>query len=587
MDPQKLRKLVRRWVIPAMLITVMGGVVAYAVTRRITPIYEAQATVLVQAGPQQAGANTGVPLSNDQVTTTAASLMTEQPVLQRVIDELKLNISAAQLAGRVNATPITNTQLVNVTAQDPDPAVATRIANAVSSDFVDQVTQQNTLRINATGAAYEAQITTLTNTVRDELNQLAKAPRSQDTTGLNAEITANSAQLTAVTAQYSAFKATQADSQETVRIVAPAAQPTQPASPKLSINVAIGVVAGLIVALGIAALAEYLDQGLDSEEDVRERLGVPCLAIVPRFNPRPGSRADRRHEERARESYRRLRTNLLFSELDTPLKTIVITSARPGEGKTRTASNLAVSVASSEKSVLLVDADMHRPNQHRIFHKPITQGLSEMLLEATPTHHPVLNGRHETTYANLSVLTSGVLPPNPSELLASRRTRLVIHGLEKQRDLLIVDTPPAQALTDALSVAAHSSGVLLVVESGKTNASEARAVIESLRSVGARVLGIVLNKAKDKQLASYYYYDQPTTEGGTAAVSRKNRRSSAVGGTTLLPVNNQVPATEASAAALDEGTLLTGTESPPSLGLRPPAAPPAAPRSSQPGDAAL
>ena len=180
-----------------------------------------------------------------------------------------------------------------------------------------------------------------------------------------------------------------------------------------------------------------------------------------------------------------------------------------------------------------------------------------------------------------------MLPPNPSELLASRRTRLVIHGLEKQRDLLIVDTPPAQALTDALSVAAHSSGVILVVESGKTNAAQARAVMESLRSVGARVLGVVLNKAKDRQLASYYYYDQPTTEGGTAAVSRKNRRSSAVGGTSLLPVNNQVPATEASDAALDEGTLLTGTESPPSLGLRPPAAPPAAPRSSQPGDAAL
>jgi non-specific protein-tyrosine kinase len=587
MDPQKLRKLVRRWVIPVVLITVVGGVVAYAITRRITPIYEAQATVLVQAGPQQAGANTGVPLSNDQVTTTAASLMTEPPNLQRVIDDLKLNTPVDQLAGRVTAIPITNTQLVNVTAQDPNAAVATRIANALSSDFVDQVTQQNTQRINATGAAYQAQITTLTNTVRDELNQLAKAPRSLDTTGLNAEITANSAQLTQVTAQYSGFKATQADSLETVRIAAPAVQPTQPASPRLSINVALGLVAGLLLALGIVAFAEYLDQGLDSEEDIRDRLGVPCLAIVPRFNPRPGSRADRRHEERARESYRRLRTNLLFSELDTPLKTIVITSARPGEGKTRTASNLAVALANSEKSVLLVDADMHRPNQHRIFHKPITQGLSEMLLEASPTHHPVLNGRHETTYANLSVLTSGVLPPNPSELLASRRTRLVIHSLEKQRDLLIVDTPPAQALTDALSVAAHSSGVILVVESGKTNAAQARAIIESLRSVGASVLGVVLNKAKDRQLASYYYYDQPTTEGGTAAVSRKNRRSTAVGGTSLLPVNNQVPATEASDAALDEGTLLTGTESPPSLGLRPPAAPPAAPRSSQPGDAAL
>ena len=218
-------KLVRRWAIPVVLITLVGGVVAYAVTRRITPIYEAQATVLVVAGPQQAGSNTGVALSNDQVTTTAASLMTEPPILQRVINELKLNTSTDQLARRVTAIPITNAQLVNVTVQDPDAALATRIANTLSSDFVDQVTQQNTQRINQAGAAYQAQITALTNTLSDEENKLANAPRSQDTTGLNAEITANSAQLTTVTAQYSAFKATQAQNLETVSIAAPASQP--------------------------------------------------------------------------------------------------------------------------------------------------------------------------------------------------------------------------------------------------------------------------------------------------------------------------------------------------------------------------
>ncbi len=528
MDPQRLRKLVRRWAIPVVLITMVGGVVAYAVTKRITPIYEAQATVLVVAGPQQAGSNTGVALSNDQITTTAASLMTEPPILQKVINDLKLTTTTDQLARNVTATPVTNAQLVTVTAKDPNPAVATRIANALSSDFVDQITQQNAQRVNQAGAALEAQITALTATLNAEESQLAKAQaRNQDTTALTAEITNNSSLLTTLTANYGTFKATQAQNLETVSIAAPASQPTKPASPVLALNLALGLIAGLLVGLGIAALAEYLDQGLDSEEDVRDRLGVPCLAIVPRFNSRPGARRDQRHEERARESYRRLRTNLLFSELDSPLKTIVVTSARPGEGKTRTASNLAVSLASSEKTVLLVDADMHRPNQHRIFNKPITQGLSEMLLLAAPTGHPVLNGRHETSYANLSILTSGVLPPNPSELLASQRTKLLIHGLEKQRDILIVDTPPAHALTDALSVAAHSSGVILVVESGKTNADQALAVIESLRNVGARVLGVVLNKAKDRQLASYYYYEQATTQAAAAASHQHGKPSDA------------------------------------------------------------
>ena len=528
MDPQRLRKLVRRWAIPVVLITIVGGVVAYAVTKRITPMYEAQSTVLVVAGPQQAGSNTGVALSNDQITTTAASLMTEPPILQKVINDLKLNITTDQLARQVTATPVTNAQLVTVTAKDPSPAVATRIANALSSDFVDQVTQQNTQRVNQAGAALEGQIATQTATLNTEESALAKAQaRNQDTTALTAEIANNSSLLTTLTANYGTFKATQAQNLETVSIAAPASQPTKPASPILPLNLALGLIAGLLVGLGIAALAEYLDQGLDSEEDVRDRLGVPCLAIVPRFNSRPGARRDQRHEERARESYRRLRTNLLFSELDSPLKTIVVTSARPGEGKTRTASNLAVSIASSEKTVLLVDADMHRPNQHRLFNKPITQGLSEMLLLASPTGHPVLNGRHETSYANLSILTSGVLPPNPSELLASQRTKLLIHGLEKQRDILIVDTPPAHALTDALSVAAHSSGVILVVESGKTNADQALAVIESVRNVGARVLGVVLNKAKDRQLASYYYYEQATTQAAAAASHQHGKPSDA------------------------------------------------------------
>lgn len=516
MDPQKLRKLVRRWAIPVLALTLIGGLVAYGVTKRITPTYEATATVQVVASPQQALANSGVSLNSDQVTTTAAMLMTEPPKLQRVIDELRLGTTTDQLAKRVTATPVTNAQLVNVTVQDPDPAAATRIANTLTSDFVDQITQQNQKRVNQAGAVLEAQITALTNKLNDEENQLASAPRGQDTTALKVQITDNTSLLSTITASYSTFQQTQAQALETVAIAAPAAQPSQPSSPKPLLNVALGLVAGLLLALGIAALADYLDQGLDSEEDVRERLGVPCLAIIPRFNARPGARKDHRHEERAREAYRRLRTNLLFSELDKPLKTIVVTSARPGEGKTRTASNLAVSLASSEKSVLIVDADMHRPNQHRIFHKPITQGLSEMLLAASTSGHPVLNGRHETSYANLSVLTSGVLPPNPSELLASRRTNLLIKGLERQRDVVIIDTPPAQALTDALSVAAHSSGVILVVESGKTNAVQARAVIDSLHKVGARVLGVVLNKAKDRQLASYYYYQQATTqEAGT------------------------------------------------------------------------
>src|SRR5665213_383191 len=264
MDRQKLRKLVRRWAIPVVLITLVGGLVAYAVTSRITPVYQAQPTVRVVAPLYPFGASGVVLLDNDQATQTAATLMTEPPILQRVIDELKLNTTTNQLLRRVTAIPITNAQLVNVTVLDPNASLATRIANALSSDFVDQVTQANDQRIKAAGAAYQDQISTLTNLVNSEVNQLANTPRTQDTTGLSAEITANSALLATLRAQYSAFQATQAQSLLTVSIATPAQQAAQLSSPSLALNVALGLLAGLLVALGIAALAEYLDRGMHS-----------------------------------------------------------------------------------------------------------------------------------------------------------------------------------------------------------------------------------------------------------------------------------------------------------------------------------
>jgi capsular polysaccharide biosynthesis protein len=259
MDPRKLRKLVRRWAIPVVLVSLVGGLWAYALTSRIAPVYQAHATVRVVAPPFYPFGRSGVVLLDDDQATLlpAATVMTEPWILQRVIDELRLNTTTDQLSRRVTAIPITNTQLVNVTVRDPDAALATRNANTLTSDFVNLVTQQNDQRIQAAGAPLQAQITTVTSVLNNEVNQLAKTPRSQDTTGLRAAITGNSALLANLKA---AFTAAEAQSLETVSIAAPAQQPAQIPSPSLALNLALGLLAGLLVALGIAALAEYLDR---------------------------------------------------------------------------------------------------------------------------------------------------------------------------------------------------------------------------------------------------------------------------------------------------------------------------------------
>jgi capsular polysaccharide biosynthesis protein len=269
MQPQKLRKLARRWVIPVLLITLVAGIVGFAVAQHATPIYQADATVLVVAGPQSA--NNPVTLCNASATAagcnasatdTAAALMTEPPMLQQVINELHLGVTTDQLAKQVTATPETGTELVDVAVQDPSPARAALIDNTLTSDFVALVTKQNQQQIDTLGAALLKQITDATNTLNTEKAQLATAIRQRaDTSGIIAEINDTTSLLVTLNANYRAFLATQAQNLVSVSVARPASVPVTPVSPKALLDVLLALFAGLLVGLGVAVAFEYFDQG--------------------------------------------------------------------------------------------------------------------------------------------------------------------------------------------------------------------------------------------------------------------------------------------------------------------------------------
>ena len=511
MQPQQLRKLVRRWTLPVVALAVIGAIVAFAISHSMTRIYQATGSVLVVAGPQQNTGTNSVSLNADEVTATAAALLVEPPLLQKVIADLRLDESTQMLGNLVTATPEPNTELVDVSVLDASPARAAQIDNALMTDFVNEIASENAQRTQQAGTALEAQISQVQSTLTQENGQLAAAAKGTDTTALQSAIASNTALLSQLNLDYSSFKATQAENLETVSVAASAMPPTKPASPQVAVDTVLGCAVGLLLALGLAALIEFLDQGLHNADEVRQRLGLPCLAVIPRFDPGATSRRARRNVEAATEGYRRLRTNLLFAQVDEPLRSLVVTSARGGEGKTRTAANLAVSLATSGKSILLVDADMRRPGQHRLFHKPLGHGLSDMILDMTEISMPSLDGSCATQYRGLSLLTCGTIPPNPSELLASQRSLALLRGFERAHDLVVIDTPPVGAVTDSLSIAGgNAMRVVLVVEAGRTNATEAAAVIESLQGVGAKVIGVVLNKATQRTSSRYYYYHYTT-----------------------------------------------------------------------------
>lgn len=202
------------------------------------------------------------------------------------------------------------------------------------------------------------------------------------------------------------------------------------------------------------------------------------------------------------EAYRTLRTNLEFSSLDRPVKTMVVTSSGPEEGKSTTLANLAVTLAQAEKKVILVDCDLRRPSQHQIFGLKNGVGLTTMVVDDEAMTTPPLQ---ETQVPGLRLLPSGPLPPNPSELLGSRRMEEIIDVLSQRADIVLFDAPPIIAVTDAAVLSSKVDGVLLVISAGGTKRDHAQKAKALLEKVNAHLVGAVLNNVKiDTSLHRYY-----------------------------------------------------------------------------------
>jgi non-specific protein-tyrosine kinase len=204
----------------------------------------------------------------------------------------------------------------------------------------------------------------------------------------------------------------------------------------------------------------------------------------------------------AAEAYRTLRINLEFASVDEPLRTLLVTSSGPGEGKSTAVANLAVAMADGDRVVILVDADLRRPSQHELFGLPNERGLSTMFRNEDAFNDPPLQAIPDST---LKVLTSGPLPPIPSQLLAARKMDQVIARLAEEADVVLFDAPPLVAVTDATLLASKVDGVLLVVKAGNTRRDHVRAAKDRLEKVNARLVGaVLLNAPFDATLEQYY-----------------------------------------------------------------------------------
>ncbi len=202
----------------------------------------------------------------------------------------------------------------------------------------------------------------------------------------------------------------------------------------------------------------------------------------------------------AAEAYRTLRTNILFSSLDKPIHTLLVTSTSPDEGKSTTVANLAVIMAQAEQQVILVDCDLRRPGLHSLFGLSNEQGLTSIILEHKETALPL----QDTSVPGLRLLASGPLPPRPADLLGSKRMEALIGRLQNEADIVLFDTPPVTAVTDAAVLATRTDGVLLVMQAGHTRRDRAREARRLLEKVKANIVGVVLNNARLETGYEYY-----------------------------------------------------------------------------------
>ncbi len=544
--------LVKRWHIVLMCFLVVG-LGAYIGSKLMKPIYQSSALVQVvirASSYNQADYNNLI--ASDQLVQTEADLAVGDPVLRAVASHYP-GLTVGQLAGEASSTTKTNTQLFEVDVVDQSPTRAADLAN----DIVATLIKQQAQAIQQDNAYAQQQIQQNIDQTSQQIDETStKISALQAKGGNRGQIAFLQAQLDGLQQRYNQWQTalaqlelTQAQSGNPLRMVQVAEPATSPVRPNTFLYTDVGLLVGLFLGILLATLYERLDTRVRTPEGITQVLSWPVLATIWRArSSQPEDVINPEGHDANVEPYRILRTNIGFPSLDRPLRTLVVTSAQPREGKSAIAANLAIFMARAGKSTLLIDANLHHPTQHAFFHLPPNRlGLSNAVLAfnmpdvpKTPASHqsftnasppepldgPTITNLtlapfvHPVGIPNLWVMPSGPLPPSPSELFESKvmqrfLTMIANCGIE----VVIFDTPPLLGLSDASILAAKVDGALIVVDTTQATREKLRQAKAVLSQTGVRVLGCVANKLRYKRNDSTYYYyyteDQQSREKTT------------------------------------------------------------------------
>lgn len=607
----------KRWLWLLLLCAALGAGAGYLFSRSQTPIYQSTVRCLVSRAPDESYSDFAY-LNDQQLALTYTQMIKSQPILEEVSRLVGEKVSS----GSIKASVIAETQLIQITVEDPDPQIAARVANTLVEVFITYNSTIQSARFAESETSLQSQIAQMEQQISsmdaslvevssselqdnilkaeselerlqtdilakqeeisrlqlrlDELStplptatplpastdqaslapenppatalptavatqagqtitqlrlqinqknlELAQMQRLYDlyqeiytnlvvlgSTGSRSDIQDKTARMEDTLLIYRQIQAELLNSYETIRLARlkstsnivsyePASIPSQPVRPNTPTNILLGAAVGLLLCGLVVFLAEYFDNSIRTPEEATQQLNLPVIgfiADIKQEDDRPYLVSQPRSP--VAESFRALRTNLEYAAVDHPLKTIMVVSPHPSDGKTTISVNLAISMVQGGKRVMLVDADMRRPRVHSMLGADNLAGLSDLFRDPRMLVNQVMRlYRYET----FSLVTAGPMPPNPADLLASRRMSTILEMIKSLCDVAVLDVPPF-LVTDASILASQVDGVILVVRPGKTPMDSLQSTLELLKRANANILGLVFNRVPKNR--SYYY----------------------------------------------------------------------------------
>ena len=494
--------LLWQWVWAIALVAIVVGAVTYYMNWRITPVYQATTQLLV-SDPPRSGVNSDTVVTGYYAANTYAEMHTDSPVLEQVATELNINKTARALKGAITVRVITNTQVLSVTVENTNPQEAADIANKLGTVFTQRIKDLQGARYLVSKDNLQVQIKDMETQIDQTNADRAAATDTAERDRLDTKLTQYRTIYSNLVTSYENVRLAEAQNQTTVVQVEPADVPLSPVRPQPARNGLLGALVGALLAAGVVVAIDALDDTMKDPAELSRRLGLPILGMIP-FTETEKTGPVTKVEPRSpvSESYRSLRTNVMFANAARKLRRIVVTSPTPQDGKTTISTNLAIILAQGGQKVTLVDADMRRPRVHAVFGLDNKQGLSALFLKQVAMEEAILS----TGIPNLGIIPSGAVPPNPAELLSSIRMEELLYEIQTTSETVIIDTPPVLSVTDSSVLIPYIDGILLVVQVGQTHNSAITQAVDNLRQVGANIVGLVVNGIKFSGSRYSYYY---------------------------------------------------------------------------------